>query len=189
MRPFAAYFLENGVVSQYTMLGSPEQNGVAERRNHTLMDMVRSKMSRTNLTEFLWGEALMTASYILNYVPSKSVPKTTFELWTGRKPSLNHLRVWGCPAEVKIYDPNLKKLDPRTNLYYFIGYPMHSKRYRFFYPTRGTRIVESQTAKFLEFDVAENIPSTSLETGESSKGILFLYLFQEMIIIAVLFLL
>ena len=45
------------------------------------------------------------------FVPTKAVPLTPFELWTGRKPSLNHLKVWGCPAEVKLYNPTLSKLD------------------------------------------------------------------------------
>ena len=107
------------------MPGSLEQNGVAERRNHTLMDMKMSMMSRSNLPEYLWGEAIKTATYILNRVPSKSVPKTPFELWIDRKPSLNHFKVWGCPAEMKIYDPSLKKTDSRTTRCYFIGYPSH----------------------------------------------------------------
>jgi len=62
------------------MPGTPEQNGVAERHNRTLKDMVRSMMSNSNLPEYLWGEALKTALYILNRVPSKSIPKTPFEL-------------------------------------------------------------------------------------------------------------
>ena len=142
-------------MAQFTMPGSPEQNGIAERRNRTLMEMVRSMISRTNLLGFLWGEALKTALYILNRVPTKAVPLTPFELWTGRKPSLNHLKVWGCPAEVKLYNPALSKLDSRTTRCYFVSYPDHSKGYRFYNPNGGTRIVESHTAKFLEFDVAE----------------------------------
>ena len=78
------------------------------------MEMVRSMISRTNLPGFLWGEALKSALYILNCVPTKAIPLTPFELWTGRKPSLNHLKVWGCPAEVKLYNPTLSKLDSRT---------------------------------------------------------------------------
>ncbi|XP_070017428.1 uncharacterized protein [Nicotiana sylvestris] len=70
------------IVAQYTMLGTPEQNGVAERRNRTLMKMVRSMMSKTSVPESLWGEAFETASYIWNRVPTKSVLKTPFELWT-----------------------------------------------------------------------------------------------------------
>ena len=80
-------------MAQFTMPGSPEQNGVAERRNRTLMDMMRSMISRTNLPEFLWGEALKIALYLLNRVPTKATHLTPFELWVGRKPSLNHLKV------------------------------------------------------------------------------------------------
>ena len=63
------------------MHGSPDQNGVAERRNRTLMDMVRSMRSNTKLPQYLWFEALKTSVYILNRVPTKVVPKTPFELF------------------------------------------------------------------------------------------------------------
>ena len=62
------------------MPGSPEQNGVSERHNRTLKDMIRSMLSRSNLPNFFWGEAIKTAMYILNRVPSKSISKTPFEL-------------------------------------------------------------------------------------------------------------
>jgi len=71
--------------------------------------------------------ALKTVMYLLNRVPSKAVQKTPFELWTGRKPSLRHLHVWGCQAEIRIYNPHEKKLDARTISGYFIGYPEKSK--------------------------------------------------------------
>ncbi|RVW77645.1 Retrovirus-related Pol polyprotein from transposon TNT 1-94 [Vitis vinifera] len=109
------------------MPGTPQQNGVAERRNRTLMDMVRNMLSNSSLPISLWMEALKTAVYLLNRVPTKTVPKTPFELWTGRKPSLRHLHVWGCPAEARIYNPHEKKLDFKTISGYFIGYPMKSK--------------------------------------------------------------
>ena len=75
------------------MPGMPQQNGEAERRNHTLMDMVRSMLSNSSLPISLWMEAFKTVVYLLNRVPTKTVPKTSFELWTGRKPSLRHLQV------------------------------------------------------------------------------------------------
>src|SRR5262249_28027255 len=137
--------------------------------NHTLMEMMGSMMSRSNLPTFLWGETIKTALYILNRVPSKSILKTPFELWTGRKSSFNHFRVWGCPAEVKIYNPFEKKTDPRTIRCYFIGYPDHFKGYRFYCPNRGTRIVESLAAKFLEFDVADLDCSQPNEEDEHNK--------------------
>ena len=90
---FAKFLQENGIVAQYTMHGSPDQNGVAKRRNRTLMDMVRGMRSSTKLPQYLWCEALKTTMYILNRVPTKAVPKTPFELFKGWKPSLRHIRV------------------------------------------------------------------------------------------------
>jgi transposase InsO family protein len=86
--PFAKFLEDNGIVSQYTMSGSPAMNGVAERRNRTLMEMVRSMIFHTSLPLNLWGEALKIAAYILNRVSTKAANKTPYELWTGRKPSL-----------------------------------------------------------------------------------------------------
>ena len=69
--PFARFLQENGMVSHYSMPGDPQQNGVAKRRNRTLMDMVRSMLSYSTLSVNLWMEALKTATHILNRVPSK----------------------------------------------------------------------------------------------------------------------
>ena len=68
------------IIANYTMPGTPEQHGVAERRNRTLIDMVRSMMINSTLPEFLWGEALKSPIHILNHVPSRVVPKTPYEL-------------------------------------------------------------------------------------------------------------
>lgn len=132
------------------MPGEPQQNGVAERRNRTLMDMVRSMLSHSSLPVELWMEALKSAANILNRVPSKSVPKTPFELWNGRKPTLNYLKVWGCPAEAKLFDPQHKKLDSKTVSCHFIGYPDKSKGYKFYCPGRSTKFIETRHAVFLE---------------------------------------
>jgi hypothetical protein len=97
------------------MPGDPQQNGVAERRNRTLMDMVISMLSYSTLPISLWMEALKTAVHILNRVPSKSAPKTPYEMWTSRKLTLNYLHVWGCPAEARIFNPSIGKLDPKIS--------------------------------------------------------------------------
>jgi hypothetical protein len=148
--PFAKFLEKRGIVAQYTMPGTPQQNGVAERRNHTLIEMVRNMISHANVPEYLWMYALKTTMYLLNRVPSKSVETTPFELWMGRKPSLRHLQVWGCPAEVRIYNPHEKKFDFHTISGYFIGYPEKSKGCHFYCPNHSTRIVESGNAKFIE---------------------------------------
>ena len=77
---FAKYLMECGIVPQYTMLGTLSQNGVADRRNRTLKDMVRSMISHSTLPKSLWVEAIKTTIYILNRVSSKAVAKTSYEL-------------------------------------------------------------------------------------------------------------
>ena len=124
-------------------------NGVAERRNRTLKDMVRSMICHSTLPESLQGEALKTAAYILNRVPTKAAAKTPYQLWTGRKPSLKHFHIWGCPAEARPYKPNEKKLEPKTVSSYFIGYSERSRGYKFYDPKLKT-IFETGIATFFE---------------------------------------
>jgi len=71
-------------------------NGVAERQNRTLKDMVRSMISHSTLPESLWGEAIKTSTYILNKVSTKAAVKIPYELWTCR-----HFHIWGCPSEAR----------------------------------------------------------------------------------------
>ena len=147
------------------MPGKPSMNGVAERRNRTLKDMVRSMVSHSSLPESLWGEALKTAAYILNRVPSKAVNKTPYELWTGKKPSIKHLHIWGCPAEARPYRPHERKLDSRTISCYFVGYAERSRGYKFYDPTLRS-FFETGNARFLEeveFGKEENIRKVVFE--------------------------
>jgi len=151
---FARFLQENDKVVQYSIPGEPQQNGVAERSNRTLMDMVRSMISYSTLPLSMWMEALKTVIHILNSVPSKSMPKTPYELWTGRVPSLNHLCVGGrSPTEAKVFNPNIRKLDSKTVSYHFIGYLDKSKGYRFYCPDRHMKYVEIRHAMFLEDDM------------------------------------
>ncbi|KAM1132607.1 hypothetical protein ACFX19_047680 [Malus domestica] len=90
------------------------------------------------------------ANYILNRVPTKAVLKTPYELWTGRKSSLNHLHAWGCAAEARMYNPMEKKLDSRTFTCYLVGFPERSKRFRFYTPSLPHKIIETGLAKFIE---------------------------------------
>ena len=94
--------------------------------------------------------ALKTTMYLLNRVPSKIVPKTPFELWTNRTPSIRHLYVWGCQAEIRMYNLQKRKLDVRTISGYFIGYPKKSKGYMFYCPNHGMIIVETENVRFIE---------------------------------------
>ncbi|GKA35178.1 zinc finger, CCHC-type containing protein, partial [Tanacetum coccineum] len=75
------YFQSTGIVHQVTAPYTPQQNGIAERKNRTLMDMVNSMMLYSGLSYGYWGEALLIACYILNRVPSRRSIKTPYELW------------------------------------------------------------------------------------------------------------
>jgi hypothetical protein len=144
------FLQKNGIVTQYSTSGKLQQNGVAESHNHTLKDMVRSMLSYSTLPIGLWMEALKTVIHILNWVPSKLVSKIPYELWTGHKPSLNYLHVWGCPAEAKIFNPNIGKLKSKTVSCHFVGYPEKSKGFRFYCPGRHTKFIETRHVVFLE---------------------------------------
>ena len=111
---FKSYLAQEGIISQLSSPGTPQQNGVSERRNRTLLDMVRSMLSYSSLPESFWRYALETAAYILNLVPSKYVLKTPTELWKGRKPSFNHIRIWGAPTHVLVQKQ--QKLESRIEM-------------------------------------------------------------------------
>jgi hypothetical protein len=117
------------------------------------MDLVRSMLSYSMLPISLWIETLKTVVHILNRVPSKSVPKIPYEMWTGRKSTLNYLHVWGCPAEAKLFNPSIEKLDPKTVSCHFIGYPDKLKGFCFYCPDRYIKIVETRHTVFLEEEV------------------------------------
>src|SRR6185295_15394879 len=89
---FGDHLKQCGIIPQLTPPGTPKRNGVSERRNRTLLDMVRSMMSQANLPLSFWGYALETTTFTLNRVPSKSVDKTPYEIWTVKSPSLSFLK-------------------------------------------------------------------------------------------------
>ena len=92
VKKFLRYLKDNGIVSQWTLLKIPQLNGISERKNMTLLDMVKSIMSFTDLSLYLWRYALLTVIHLLNRVLSKSVLTTLYEIWFGKKSSLSYLK-------------------------------------------------------------------------------------------------
>ncbi len=115
--------------------GTPQHNGVSERHNRTLLDIVQSMMSLTNLPLSFWGYALETTAFTLNRAPSKSVDTTLYELWFNKKQKLSFLKVWGCDAYVKKFHPD--KLKPKSEKCVFIGYPKETVGYTFYHRSEG----------------------------------------------------
>jgi hypothetical protein len=127
---FSNHLKSCGIVPQLTPPGTPQRNDVSKRRNQTLLDMVRSMMSQSDLPLSFWGYALETAAFTLNRVPSKSVVKTPYEIWTGKTPSLCFLKIWGCEVFVKRLQ--LDKLTPKSDKCIFVGYPKENLGYYFY---------------------------------------------------------
>ncbi|KAL8097443.1 hypothetical protein AgCh_030536 [Apium graveolens] len=115
-----------------------------------------------NLPVFLWGYALETSTYLLNKVPSKSVPQTPYEIWKERKPSLKNVKIWGCPAYVKKVDPD--KLESRSVKCNFVGYPKETLGYYFY---TDHRVFVSRHATFLEKEfILEGNSGSKIELDE-----------------------
>ncbi|GKB06902.1 retrotransposon protein, putative, ty1-copia subclass [Tanacetum coccineum] len=93
---FLDHLKEHGIIAHRTPPYTPQHNGVSERRNRTLLDMVRSMMCQTTLRKSFWDYALESAARILNMVPTKKVENTPYEVWYGQAPKLSYLKVWGC---------------------------------------------------------------------------------------------
>ncbi|GKB54983.1 putative RNA-directed DNA polymerase [Tanacetum coccineum] len=147
-----------GIVSQLTPPRTPQLNGVAERRNRTLLDMVRSMMCRATLPISFWGYALETAAHILNLVPTKKVSKTPFEMWKGKRPSLGHIKIWGC--EVFVRREAQDKLEARSEKCLFVGYPKESFGY-LFYRLKDNVVFVARRGTFLERDMISKEDSGS----------------------------
>jgi transposase InsO family protein len=112
---FDNYCTLNGISRQFTVPYSPQQNGVSERRNRSLLDITRCMLLDKDLPHHLWREAICAASGILNLRSTKRHPaKTPFELFTGKKPSVAHLRVFGSQVFFHGNQPNRGKLDPHS---------------------------------------------------------------------------
>ena len=94
--------------------------------------MSHSLLKSRNLPAFFWGEAVATAVFLLNRVPTKAVDgMTPYEAWHGRRPDVHYLRTFGCVAYIKVTKPHLKKLDDRGTPVVFIGYEPGTKAWRF----------------------------------------------------------
>ncbi|GJY79922.1 ribonuclease H-like domain, reverse transcriptase, RNA-dependent DNA polymerase [Tanacetum coccineum] len=141
---------ENGIARQLTAPYSPQQNGVVERRNRTVLSTTRSMMKAMKLPLTFWAEAVRHAIYILNRVSTRAlVDKTPYEALYNRKPNLENLRIFGCTAYAKITIPHLKKLDDRSIPMFYLGVEEGSKAYRLYDPI-GKKKHVSRDVKFME---------------------------------------
>ena len=125
----------NGIKRHLTAPYSPQQNRVVEKKNRTIMSYVRSMLKEKRLPLELWAEAVNTYVYVLNRSFTKSLKDATpYEKWSGRKPSVDHLRVFGSVVHVKTIR-KVSKLEDRSSVMILIGYELGTKANRCLDPT------------------------------------------------------
>jgi len=124
------YFSDKGVIHNTTAPYTPEQNGVAERFNRTLMERVRAMLLDAKLGSEHWADAASTATYVKNRSPSSHSSQTPWELFFDRKPDVSGMQVFGSKAYVHVPKQLRRKLDPLSTAGIFIGYEANAKAYR-----------------------------------------------------------
>ncbi|KAL1204528.1 Retrovirus-related Pol polyprotein from transposon TNT 1-94 [Cardamine amara subsp. amara] len=147
---FKAHLANHGILHQTSCPYTPQQNGVAERKNRHLMEVARSMMFHKNMPRRFWGDAVMTACYLINRTPTKVLNDISpYEVLNKTKPHINHLRVFGCVCFVLVPGDQRNKLDAKSTRSVFIGYSTTQKGYRCYDPSTK-RIMTSRDVKFLE---------------------------------------
>ena len=147
---FITYLKNEGIRHELTVPKTPEQNGVAERMNRTVVETVRSMLSEAKLPHKFWAEAVSTAVYLRNRSPTNAVDgMTPSELLTGVKPNVKHLKVFGCEAYAHIPKDERRKLDSKARKCIFMGYGTETKGYRL-YDVNRARVIHSRDVLFDE---------------------------------------
>ncbi|KAM1079184.1 hypothetical protein ACFX2B_013776 [Malus domestica] len=130
---FNAFCEEMGLERQLTVAYTPQQNGTAERKNRTIVEMARSMLHEKKIPYSFWGEAVNTAVYLLNRCPTKALEKQTpFEVFSGRKPGVKHLKVFGSVCYALVPSQLRHKLQESSNKCIFVGYGTNEKGYRLY---------------------------------------------------------
>ncbi|GJV01827.1 putative ribonuclease H-like domain-containing protein [Tanacetum coccineum] len=141
---------EKGIKREYSVARTPQQNGVAERRNRTLIEAARTMLADSKLPTTFWAEAVSTACYVQNRVlVVKPHNKTPYELFRGFKPALSFMRPFGCHVTILNTLDSLGKFDGKSDEGFFVGYSLSSKAFRV-YNTRTRRVEENLHIRFLE---------------------------------------
>ncbi|WVZ02051.1 hypothetical protein V8G54_022857 [Vigna mungo] len=149
---FNGFCTEKGIRRHKTVVGTPQQNGLAERMNRTILERVRCMLLGSGLSKAFWGEAANTAVYLINRSPSSALNfKTPMEVWSGRPADYSHLRVFGSLAFAHVRGD---KLDSRAARCIFLGYADGVKGYRLWRLDSPSKLIISRDVIFDETRMA-----------------------------------
>ncbi|KAL0846891.1 hypothetical protein Bca101_020137 [Brassica carinata] len=147
---FKSHLAKHGIVQQTSCPYTPQQNGVAERKNRHLMEVARSMMFHAKVPKRFWSDAVQTACYLINRVPTRILKNLSpFEVLNKNKPSIDHLRVFGCVCYVWVPGEQRDKLEEKSTKAMFIGYSITQKGYKCYDPDTR-RVLVSREVKFVE---------------------------------------
>lgn len=153
---FENFLKQKGIWHEICAPYSPQQNGVAERMNRTLVESARSMIFNAGLSKAYWAEAVTTAAYVRNRVVTSSTGVTPYERWYGKKPDVSSLKVFGCMAHALVPDNERRKWDRKTQCLRFVGYggTFGTKGYRLF-DERHRKLVVRRDVTFDETDFGQ----------------------------------
>ena len=172
---FNVFCKANGISRQLTATYTPQQNGVAEHKNRTIMNMVRSMLSEKQVPKNFWPEAVNWTAHVLTRSPTLAVKDMTpKEAWSGVKPNVDYFQVFGCIGHVHVSDSKRKKLDNKSFQCVLLGMSEESKAYGLYDP-ESKKIVLSKDVVFKENECwdwgrsNEEARLDILESGDSNE--------------------
>ncbi|KAE8725167.1 Eukaryotic translation initiation factor 3 subunit E [Hibiscus syriacus] len=163
---FDDFCRKEGIKRQFTVANTPQQNGVAERMNRTLLERTRAMLRDAGLEKSFWVEAVNTACYLVNRAISTAIElKTPMEMWTGKPADYSNLHVFGSIVYVMYNSQEISKLDPKSRKCKFLGYPDGVKG------TEKLETTQIHVEKEVEQgDSSEAEPAHDEQEPESSKA-------------------
>ncbi|KAD6119247.1 hypothetical protein E3N88_10518 [Mikania micrantha] len=165
---FNGYCEKCGIKRELTIPHTPEHNGVVERRNRTIMGLTRSMLKQKEMPNCFWAEGVATAVYLLNRSPTKAKPnKTPLEEWSGIKPSVHHLRIFGCTAYILTNAQGRQKLNSRSEKCLMVGYSQQNGVWK--WETEGTKAQESEALQYTDPFPADTV-CTDADTFQPTSG-------------------
>ncbi|GMJ14768.1 hypothetical protein HRI_005146000 [Hibiscus trionum] len=168
---FDDFCRKEGIKRQFTTVYTPQQNGVAERMNRTLLERTRAMLRAAGLEKAFWAEAVNTACYLVNRAPSTAIElKTPMEMWTGKPVDYSNLHIFGSIVYVMYNAQEISKLDPKSRKCKFLGYADGVKGYRLWDPT-ARKVIISRDVIFVEDKLQrkEEDDSTDKEKPETTQ--------------------
>lgn len=147
---FKNHLTKCGIIHQTTTPGTPQQNGVAERMNRTIVERAKCLLFDAGLDQKYWAEAVATATYLINRSIASTTEAQPEAIWSNSPVDVSHLRIFGSQAYVHVQRPQRGKFEPNSRKMLLMGYCDGTKGYRLMNEITSAITTKSRDVKFLE---------------------------------------